>query len=151
MIIQVDTREKDNDKIITAFDVAKVKHFRSKLYFGDYANFSNMNIVVERKKDIREIATNVTSKLSTFEEELKKLWETDSRMVVLITQDKIDGRKIESLEDVMLWEPKEGQGTVNGMTVYRKLAGLRNKYPIDIQFCSRVNAGKRILEILSNE
>ena len=74
-------------------------------------------------------------------------------MIILIEEDTIDGKPIESLEDIMLWEPKPGQGTVSGMRVYKILANWVRVYPLEVQFCNRRYTGKRIIEILggSNE
>lgn len=150
MIIQIDTREKSRaiKKIVEYFDRHDVRHFESKLYVGDYVNLDNPRLFIDRKQNIREIATNSTTEHSRLKRELEKLHELDARMIFLIEQDKIDGKPITSLEDVMLWQPKKGQGTVSGMRVYRILSAWQQKYPIDFVFCNKRSTGRKIVELL---
>ena len=155
MIIQIDSREKARatEKILREFDKQGVKHISSKLYAGDYIDMERPLLIIDRKQNIREIASNVTSEHKRFKAELEKVKEIGAKMIILIEQDTIDGKPIESLEDIMLWEPKPGQGTVSGMRVYKILANWIRVYPLEVQFCNRRNTGKRIIEILggSNE
>lgn len=155
MIIQIDSREKARaiETILREFDKQGVKHISSKLYAGDYIDMEHPLLIIDRKQNIREIASNVTSEHKRFKAELEKVKEIGAKMIILIEEDTIDGKPIESLEDIMLWEPKPGQGTVSGMRVYKILANWVRVYPLEVQFCNRRCTGKRIIEILggSNE
>ena len=155
MIIQTDSREKARaiENILKEFDKQRVQYIVSKLYAGDYINIENPFLIIDRKQNIREIASNVTSEHKRFKAELEKVKEIGAKMIILIEEDTIDGKPIESLEDIMLWEPKPGQGTVSGMRVYKILANWVRVYPLEVQFCNKRHTGKRIIEILggSNE
>ena len=155
MIIQVDSREKARaiEKILREFDKQGIKYISSKLYAGDYIDMEHPLLIIDRKQNIREIASNVTSEHQRFKAELEKVKEIGARMIILIEEDTIDGKPIESLEDIILWEPKPGQGTVSGMRVYKILANWVRVYPLEVQFCNKRHTGKRIIEILggSNE
>ena len=155
MIIQIDSREKARaiEKILREFDKQGVKHISSKLYAGDYIDMEHPLLIIDRKQNIREIASNITSEHKRFKAELEKVKEIGAKMIILIEEDRIDGKPIESLEDIMLWEPKPGQGTVSGMRVYKILANWVRVYPLEVQFCNKRHTGKRIIEILggSNE
>ena len=155
MIIQIDSREKARaiEKILREFDKQGVKHISSKLYAGDYVDMEHTLLIIDRKQNIREIASNVTSEHKRFKAELEKVKEIGAKMIILIEEDTIDGKPIESLEDIMLWGPKPGQGTVSGMRVYKILANWVRVYPLEVQFCNKRHTGKRIIEILggSNE
>ena len=155
MIIQIDSREHARaiEKILREFDKQGVKHISSKLYAGDYVDMEHPLLIIDRKQNIREIASNVTSEHKRFKAELEKVKEIGAKMIILIEEDTIDGKPIESLEDIMLWEPKPGQGTVSGMRVYKILANWVRVYPLEVQFCNKRHTGKRIIEILggSNE
>ena len=155
MIIQIDSREKARaiETILREFDKQGVKHISSKLYAGDYTDMEHPLLIIDRKQNIREIASNVTSEHKRFKAELEKVKEIGAKMIILIEEDTIDGKPIESLEDIMLWEPKPGQGTVSGMRVYKILANWVRVYPLEVQFCNKRHTGKRIIEILggSNE
>ena len=155
MIIQIDSREKARaiETILREFDKQGVKHISSKLYAGDYVDMEHPLLIIDRKQNIREIASNVTSEHKRFKAELEKVKEIGAKMIILIEEDTIDGKPIESLEDIMLWEPKPGQGTVSGMRVYKILANWVRVYPLEVQFCNKRHTGKRIIEIIggSNE
>lgn len=150
MLIQIDTREKERaiGSIIKEFDKRGIKYIVSKSYFADYFSWDNPYYTIDRKQNIREIASNCTSDHERVEAEMQKALDVGGRITFLITQDTIDGKPIESLEDVILWQPKDGQGTVRGETVYRKLRRWLRLYPIDIQFCNKAKAGQRIVELL---
>lgn len=150
MIINVDTREKARAiaPIINTFDKQHIKHINSKLYAGDYIALENPFLIIDRKQNIREIATNATREHERFKAELQRVKDIGAHMIVLIQEDKIDGRPITSLDDIMLWKPKPGQGTVSGMRVYKILAYWSKIYPVSFEFVSKRDTGKRIIEIL---
>lgn len=152
MIINVDTREKARAiaPILKYFDDCHVKHISSKLYVGDYVALENPFLIIDRKQNIREIATNATREHERFKNELKRAQDIGAEVVVLIQEDKINGKPIESLEDVMLWQPKQGQGTVPGMRVYKILAYWSKVYPVRFEFVSKRRTAQRIIEILES-
>ena len=163
MQIQVDSREKARaiTKIICEFQKQEVKHFISKMYIGDYCNLHNPLVLIDRKQNITEIAGNATEprknveidgkilRLNRFEKELYRLKKIGGKMFILIEQDKIDGKKIETLEDVILWENKHG--TVQGDRIYRILKSWQNKHNIEYVFCAKRDTGKRIIELLRGD
>ena len=148
MIIQIDTREKARaiKKIVAEFDRQKIKYISSKLYVGDYCDLERPLVIIDRKDNIAEIAQNATSGHDRFKRELVRLDEMGGRMYILIEQDKINGKKIESLEDLMLWTPKYGQ--VQGMRIYRILDAWEHKHNVEFKFCSKKNTGKEIVRLL---
>ena len=52
MNIQIDSREKARAirKIVAEFDRQGVDHFVSKLYVGDYMNYDNPRLIIDRKR-----------------------------------------------------------------------------------------------------
>ena len=165
MQVQVDTREhvKEWERIKGQFDALGVKYFRSKLYVGDYQSLDNPRLVIDRKKDLQEICGNVCQQHERFKAELLRAKEQGIKLVILCEH----GADIKSLEDVFFWQnPRKYQirwKTVNGKRVkdvisakavdgnqlYKPLCTIRDRYGIDIQFCSKEETGKRITEILS--
>lgn len=151
MIIQIDTREKAHaiKGIVKEFDKRGITYFSSKLYMGDYADIEKgLKYVIDRKQNIRELATNCTKEQKRLEAEMDKLKDIGARMTFLITQNRIGNKPIMCLEDLILWEAPKGQGTINGEIVYRKLRRWERIYPVDFQFCSKAEAGRRIIELL---
>lgn len=148
MQVQVDSREKSRaiKKILEEFDKQDVKYFVSKLYVGDYVDLENPLVFIDRKQNVAEIAQNATSGHARVKRELERLKDIGGKMYFLTEQDRIGNKKIESLEDIMLWKPK--YGTINGMQIYRILKAWLAKYDIEYVFCSKRNTGKEIIRLL---
>lgn len=151
MQIQIDSREKSRAirKIIAEFDKQDVRYFVSKLYVGDYINMERPLVFIDRKQNIAEIAANATSGHKRVKKELERLKEIGGKMFFLIEQETIDGKNIESLEDIMLWQPKYGE--IIGERVYRILKSWEAKYNIEFIFCSKRNTGKEIIRLLGED
>lgn len=167
MQIQVDTREhaKEWERIKGQFDALGVQYFRSKMYVGDYQSLDNPRLVIDRKKDLQEICGNVCQQHERFKAELLRAKECGVRLVILCEH----GADIKSLEDVYFWQnPRKYQirwKTVNGKRVkdvisaravdgnqlYKSLCTIKDRYGIDIQFCSKEETGRKIIEILGGQ
>lgn len=150
MIIQIDTREKDRaiKKIIAEFDRQGIKYISSKMFVGDYCDLSNPLVIIDRKQNIAELAQNATSQHDRFKRELLRLDEIGGKMYILVEQEKIDGKKIQSLEDVMMWKPRFGK--IIGLQIYRILSAWQHKHNIEYVFCSKANTGKEIIRLLED-
>ena len=150
MIIQIDTREKDRaiKKIIAEFDRQGIKYISSKMFVGDYCDLSNPLVIIDRKQNIAELALNATSQHDRFKRELLRLDEIGGKMYILVEQDKIDGVKIQSLDDVMMWKPRFGK--IIGLQIYRILSAWQHKHNIEYVFCSKANTGKEIIRLLED-
>lgn len=150
MIIQIDTREKDRaiKKIIAEFDRQGIKYISSKMFVGDYCDLSNPLVIIDRKQNIAELAQNATSQHDRFKRELLRLDEIGGKMYILVEQEKIDGVKIQSLEDVMMWKPRFGK--IIGLQIYRILSAWQHKHNIEYVFCSKANTGKEIIRLLED-
>lgn len=74
----VDSREQQNRHITDVFQKSGIKYEISKLDFGDYSfrcadrDFS-LSCIVERKANVNELWTNITSDRERFEKEIKGL------------------------------------------------------------------------------
>ena len=76
LVIWTDSREKVSDHILDVFDKRKVKYFVSKLPWGDYMNFDNTKLVIERKHSIGELVNTIGKdheRFAKLEEELNLL------------------------------------------------------------------------------
>lgn len=151
MIIQIDSREKAKaiKKIIAEFDKQGIKHITSKMFVGDYCDMENPLVIIDRKQNIAELAQNATSEHARFKRELVRLDEIGGKMYILVEQDKIAGKEMKSLEDVMLWKPKFGR--IVGLQIYRILAAWEHKHRVKVVFCSKQNTGKEIIRLLRDE
>ena len=61
LIIQIDSREKARaiKKIVEAFDQCGINHPVSKLMVGDYMNYDNPRLIIDRKQNLSELCNNV--------------------------------------------------------------------------------------------
>lgn len=176
MIIQVDSREKTDKikKIVEEFDRRGIQHPRSKLIVGDYMNYDNPRVIVDRKRNLSEVCINLTQKSEhdRFQREAKRAQELGIELIVLVE----DGTKIKSLEDVKSWiNPRrriycKKYGIPLGGDVEREIAEfvrhggvkppvpgpqlaktmqtMSEKYGIRWEFCCKNDTGKRIIELL---
>lgn len=149
MTIQIDTREKDHaiQRILAEFEKQGVRFFRSKLYVGDYQRLDNGRLVVDRKKDLQEIAGNVTQQHERFRRELERARDAKIRLVILCEH----GGQVRSVEDVERWQNprlKESPGAMTGERLAKIMRTMAARYGIRWEFCDKRQTGKRILDIL---
>ena len=85
MIIQIDSREKAKaiQKIIAEFDRQGIKHPVSKLMVGDYMNYDNPRLIVDRKQNLTELCSNVCQDHDRFRRELMLAQENGIQLIVL--------------------------------------------------------------------
>ena len=164
-MIQIDSREHQKviDGIKKAFDAAGEKWFVSKLYVGDYMNYDNPRLVVDRKQNLSELCGNVCQQHERFKAELIRAREAGIQLIILCEH----GPDIKSVGDVYFWEnPRKHKviwRTVNGKKVktvisdkavdgcqlYKSLCTIRDKYSVRFEFCTKEETGQRIMELLS--
>lgn len=148
----IDTREKPKaiENILKTFDAAGIQYERTKLLFGDYADYNRPHIVVDRKQNIAELAKNCTVEAERFKKELERAQRANSRLVILVEQNRYKDRDrwihVESIDDLMLWSSPHT--TIRGEKVYRVLRAWMAKYPIRVEFCDKRQTGARILEVI---
>ena len=160
MIIQIDSREKAKaiQKIIEEFDRQGIKHPVSKLMVGDYMNYDNPRVIVDRKQNLTEVCSNVCQDHERFRRELVLAKENGIQLIILCEH----GKDIKSLEDVIFWKNPRSEKrkkvdgkwqTVNtnamkGDVLYKILTTLEEKYGVRFEFCDKDETGKKIVEIL---
>lgn len=151
-MLLVDSREKPKaiNTILKEFERRGRKYSISKLFIGDYMEYSNPLLIVDRKQNIAELAKNCTADHARFRAELERARDVGAELVILVEQDRYKDRdkwiRVETIEDLMLWESPHT--TIRGEKVYRVLRAWMAKYPIRVEFCDKRQTGKRILEII---
>lgn len=90
MIIQIDSREKARaiKKIVEAFDQCGINHPVSKLMVGDYMNYDNPRLIIDRKQNLSELCNNVCQDHERFRKELIRAQENDIKMIFLVEHGK---------------------------------------------------------------
>ena len=151
-LLLIDTREKPKaiQSIIKTLDEAKVPYAKTKLLFGDYADYNRPSIVIDRKQNIAELAKNCTREHDRFRAELERAKAANARLIILVEQNRYKDRDkwihVETIEDIMLWSSPHT--TIVGEKVYRVLRAWCSKYDIEVRFCDKRQTGKEILRII---
>jgi len=151
-MIQIDSREKARaiQKIITYFDSVGIQHFISKLPVGDYMNFDNPRLIIDRKQNLQEICGNVCQQHKRFTDELRRANELGIKLVILCEH----GGQIKSLDDVQKWvnpRLKDSPLAMSGTRLFKVLKTLSAKYDVDFIFCSKSQTGRLIQAILGEK
>jgi hypothetical protein len=165
LIIQIDSREKARaiKKIVAEFDRQGVKHPVSKLMVGDYMNYDNPRLIIDRKQNLSELCANVCSDHERFRRELLLAQENDIKLIILVEH----GKDIHKLEDVIWWEnPRRWKRVRNndtgkwedietkamqGETLFKILKTQERKYGCRFMFCEKKDTGKEIIRILRGD
>lgn len=149
MVIQIDTREKQRaiKNIVAEFDKQNIKHISSKLYVGDYMSLDNPKLVIDRKQNLNEVASNVCQEHKRFTNELVRARDAGIHIIILVEH----GRNIKTLEDVIWWDNPRLQVSpkaITGERLYKIMGTIAEKYGCEWMFCTKAQTGKKILEIL---
>lgn len=151
----IDSREKQRaiKNIVKYFDSIGLPHETSKLFIGDYQDFGNPSIIVDRKQTIGELAKNCTADHDRFKRELERAKKAGSTLVLLVEQNRYKDRDkwihVETIEDLVLWSSPHT--TIVGERVYRVLRSWMARYPLRVEFCDKRSTGRRIYEIIYGE
>jgi ribosome-associated protein len=174
-----DTRQQaDKHKIENAqLQSLGVKILRSKLPVGDYANIKNLSVIIDSKRDLQECMKNICgggmkkkngeTEHDRFRNECILARDNGIKLIVLVEH----GWGIKSIDDVSLWinprieafnrtvkamqrkcQSTAGMRAPNtGLTLAKSMRTMQEKYGVEFQFCSRGDAGKKILELLGGD
>lgn len=161
MIIQIDSREKARaiKKIVEEFEHQGISHPVSKLMVGDYMNYDNPRLIIDRKQNLSELCSNVCQDHERFRRELILAKENEIQIIFLVEH----GKGIDRLSDVVWWENprrfkriKDASGkwtdvetkAMQGETLYKILCTQERKYGCRFLFCEKKDTGKEIIRIL---
>lgn len=153
MKIIVDSREKwtqpgSADRHIPDWFVKHgIDYEVAKLDVADYMIEGQPGIVVDRKKSLDELATNLMNRSDSarFWREVRRAHEQKIKLVILCEC----GGKVKTINDVPKWRSK--YIPVTGRRLVNEMIRLEMAYGVVWRFCNRRSTGKRIVEILSGQ
>ena len=119
---------------------------KSKCVVGDYVNLENPMVVVDRKKDLQEVAGNVCQQHDRFVRELELAKELGYRMYILVEEPSITS--VEQVFGWYNWRRKKNPKAISGRTLGKIMLTMSQKYGITWEFTTKQNCGKRIVELL---
>lgn len=149
MTIQVDTREKARaiKKVLAEFEKQGVQHISSKLYVGDYMNLDNPRLVVDRKQNLLEVASNLVQQHDRFIAEIRRANTAGIKLIFLVEH----GFGIKDIEDVAGWQNprcKESKFAISGERLHKMIKVLCAHHNVEFLFCDKDETGKNIIKLL---
>ena len=145
-VIQIDSREKNNQYITDCFTDKKIDYLVSKLPFGDYMNWDNPRLIIERKNSLTELALSLGRDFYRFKKEIKEATRLGVHIVILIEENGYF-----NLEDIKCWSnpyKKKNPRAISGETLYKILSSHIQYYNVEVQFTTKNECADKILELL---
>lgn len=143
-MIQIDTREKPQAiaGIKAFFDKHDIEYIDRKMDIADYCVVGNENLVIDRKRNLQEVAQNLCSNdRGRFWREVRLAYRNHVRMIVLVEQSGIN-----DVRDVKNWQSKYQK--LSGARLQEEMYRIALAYGVEWQFCHKNSTGKRICELL---
>ena len=142
-----DSREKDNGHIKRWFDRKGLAYEVRKLEVGDYMIEGRPEFVIDRKKSLDELATNLLNRSdrARFWREVRRAREQGIRLIVLCEH----GHGIQSIQDVKNWHSEYSR--VTGKALMDEIFRVHISYGIQFLFTDRRHMAKRIYELLTGD
>lgn len=164
MILQVDSRQqKDKHKLKhDYFESQGYKLVVSKLLVGDYVIPSNGSVVVDTKKDMSEIYTDIIQQHERFKNECVLAQEAGIKLYVLIENtngitclDDVnktkDGKYLWTNPQQYIWikRGRKGKPPVSNATLKKSMITMQEKYGVEFVFCTPEDAGRTVISLLT--
>ena len=144
MTIQIDTREKPHAiaGIKNFFDRHNISYIDKKLDIADYCVVERPGTVIDRKRNLQEVAQNLCSPDSSrFWREVRKANKEGMRFIVLVEE-----AGIKNLLDVINWKSKYTR--ISGRRLQEEMYRVAIAYGVEWEFCRKNATGRKILELL---
>lgn len=146
--IKMDTREKVHKKknILAYFERNNIDVERIKLDVGDYCIKGKENVVIDTKRDLTELATNMFCDSVRFQKECIRA-KNNNIILIFLIEENFDKEKL------LKWKAKEkvdGKRFLNvqGWQVYNQMKLYSQLFRVKFRFCHKLSTGKQIVEIL---
>ena len=140
----VDSREKKWDHIRDYLSGRGYEYRVEKLNTGDYVSDSSPGIVIDRKKDLNELATNLcTSDSNRFWREMRRSKQEGILLIVLVEH----GGKIKEHKDVLGWRSKYSK--ITGQQLLNEMCNVEVAYGVKFMFTNKRKTASMIVELLN--
>ena len=152
MVICVDTRDKPRAiiKILAEFDRQEVRYVRVGMTFADYFNPLCPMVVIDRKRNLLEVAQNVIQGRKRLVREIERCNRAGCHLIFLVEH----GNSVKTLEDVIRWKNprlRESPLAVSGDRLFRVMKAMEEYYGIEWQFCNKQSTGRKIIQLLRSD
>lgn len=154
MIIECDTRQQKEKHIVDYFDKNEIKYIRNKLYCGDYKRVDSTKVIIDTKKDLVELSSNLcrATEHLRIKKEIAKACDIGCERFIFLIADK----SITSVDEVHEWKvPTRQDGTkytkVDPATLQKIMKTMMDKYGVEFIFCKKSEMGKEIVRLLNDQ
>lgn len=151
LIIKMDTREKLHKKklLLDYFKKHNIEVERIKLNVGDYCIKGKEDVVIDLKRNITELATNMFCDKERFEKECIRA-KNNNILLIFLIEENFDKEKL------LKWRAKEqidGKRFLNvyGWQVYNEMKRYAQLFGVKFRFCHKLSTGRKVIELLDNE
>ena len=154
MLIYVDSRERwtqpgsKDHHIPDYFSRHGIEWEVKALNVGDYQLDGDSSVVVDRKKSIDEMATNLLNKSDSarFWREIRRAHSQGIKLIVLCEG---GGTKYKTVNDLAAWKSK--YSGVTGRRLISEIVRCEYAYGVTFLLCNRRETAKRIVELLTGD
>ena len=148
LTIKMDTREKLPKKktLLDYFKKHNIEVERIKLNVGDYCIKGKEDVVIDLKRNITELATNMFCDKERFEKECIRA-KNNNILLIFLIEENFDKEKL------LKWRAKEqidGKRFLNvyGWQVYNEMKRYAQLFGVKFRFCHKLSTGRKVIELL---
>lgn len=143
-LIIVDTREKNNKKILEYFDKANQDYIISKLDSGDYMLYKNYHTIIDKKDGLLELSHNLCNlkEHERIKREIQRAKDLGCDNFIFLIQD----NKIKNVEDIKNWSSSHTK--VSGETLLKIMRTMKERYRVRFIIVPKKDMGRKIIELL---
>lgn len=147
MLIEMDTRNQKDEYVTDYLDNQGIKWIRNKLYAGDIKLLNSTKVIIDIKKDLLEMCGNLTSlkEHQRIKREIERAKEIGCERFIFLIKES----KIKSVDEVVNWSSKRTK--VKGETLMKIMKTMNERYNVEFMFTTKENAGKKIMELLTEK
>ena len=146
MIIEMDTRNQVDNYVTDYLDKQNIKWIRNKLYSGDVKLLNDTKVIIDLKKDIDEIASNLCRTLEhqRLKREIERAREIGCERFIFMVKVK----DITCVDEIINWKSKYSK--VKPETLIKIIKTFSERYNVEFMFYKKNEIAPKIIELLTN-
>ena len=146
MIIEMDTRNQVDNYVTDYLDKQNIKWIRNKLYSGDVKLLNDTKVIIDLKKDINEIASNLcrTTEHERLKREIQRAKDIGCERFIFMVKVK----DITCVDEIIKWKSKYSK--VKPETLIKIIKTFSERYGVEFMFYKKNEIAPKIIELLTN-
>ena len=146
MIIEMDTRNQVDNYVTDYLDKQGIKWIRNKLYSGDVKLLNDTKVIIDLKKDINEIASNLcrTTEHERLKREVQRAKDIGCERFIFMVKVK----DITCVDEIINWKSKYSK--VKPETLIKIIKTFSERYGVEFMFYKKNEIAPKIIELLTN-